>query len=95
VDYDEEYDDALEYEDSDYSSAESEDMTAKDEAGDGFDPMDITNPASAYFFLSDDGHRTVMMRLLNFELHDLEGPWHLLASEQLGGADYQRSPLET
>jgi len=52
--FDEEYDDALEYGDSDYSSPESEDMTDKAEAGDGFDPMDITNPASAFFFLSDD-----------------------------------------
>jgi len=52
--FDEEYDDALEYEDSAYSSAESGDMTDKDGAGQGFDPMDITNPASAFFLLSDD-----------------------------------------
>ena len=52
--FDEEYDDALEYEDSDYSSGESEDTTDKDEAGDGLNPMDITDPASALFFLSDD-----------------------------------------
>ena len=52
--FDEEYDDALEYEDSDYSPPESGDMPDKDETGDGFDPMDITNPVSAFFFLSDD-----------------------------------------
>jgi rubrerythrin len=52
--FDEEYDDALEYEDSDYSSPKSEDTTDKDEAGDGLNPMDITDPASAFFFLSDD-----------------------------------------
>jgi hypothetical protein len=51
---DEEYDDALEYEDSDYISAESGNMTDKDESGDGLDPMDITDPASAFFLLSDD-----------------------------------------
>jgi rubrerythrin len=52
--FDEEYDDALESEDSDYSSAESGDMTDKDEAGDVFDPINITDPARAHFFLSDD-----------------------------------------
>ena len=38
--------------------------------------------------LGDDGHRMVMGRLLTSELHDPDGPWHLLAREQLGGADY-------
>ena len=52
--FDEEYDDALGYEDSDYNPPESDGMTDKDEARDVFDPMDITDPASAYFFLSDD-----------------------------------------
>jgi hypothetical protein len=52
--FDEEYDDALEYEDSDYNPSESGDMTDEDEAGNGFDPADITDPASAFFLLSDD-----------------------------------------
>jgi hypothetical protein len=52
--FDEEYDDALEYEDSDYNPSESGDMTDKAEARDGLDPMDITDRASALFFLSDD-----------------------------------------
>jgi hypothetical protein len=68
--FDEEYDDALEYEDSDYNHPESEDMTDKDGAGEGFDPNDISNPASAYFFLSDDaqdeieGSKKTKMRCL-------------------------------
>jgi hypothetical protein len=52
--FDEEYDDALEYEDSGYNHPESGDMTDKNEAGDGINPMDINNPVSALFFLSDD-----------------------------------------
>ena len=52
--FDDEYDDALKYEDSDYNPPESEDIPDKNKAGDGFDPMDITNPVSAFFFLSDD-----------------------------------------
>ena len=39
--------------------------------------------------LGDDGHRTVIRRLLASELHDPDGPWHLLACEQLGEADYR------
>jgi len=39
--------------------------------------------------LGDDGHRTVIRRLLASELHDPDGPWHLLARERLGGADYR------
>ena len=57
--FDEEYDDALKYEDSDYSPPESGDMPEKDEAGDGFDPMDITNPVNAFFFLSDDAQDAI------------------------------------
>ena len=52
--FDEEYDDALEYEVSGSDIPESNDMPDKEEAEDGFDPMDITNPVSAFFFLSDD-----------------------------------------
>lgn len=39
--------------------------------------------------LGDDDHRTVIRLLLASELHDPDGPWHLLALEQLGGADYR------
>jgi hypothetical protein len=53
-DFDEEYDDALGYEDSDYNPPKSGDMADKAEAGEGLNPMDITDPASALFFLSDD-----------------------------------------
>jgi hypothetical protein len=52
--FDEEYDDALEYEDSDYNPPKSGDMADKAEAGEGLNPMDITDPASALFLLSDD-----------------------------------------
>jgi hypothetical protein len=52
--FDEEYDDALEYEDPDYNPTESGDTNDKDEAGDGLNPMDITDPSSAFFLLSDD-----------------------------------------
>ncbi|MFH1349490.1 MAG: hypothetical protein ABII26_01000, partial [Pseudomonadota bacterium] len=47
--YDEEYDDATVYDDSD--------LTHEIEGGDhsgGIDPLDINDPKSAYFFLSDD-----------------------------------------
>ena len=56
---DEEYDDALEYGDSDYNPPESDGMNDKEVNGDGFDPMDITNPVSAYFFLSDDAQNEI------------------------------------
>ena len=52
--FDEEYDDALKYEVSGSDIPESSDMPDKGEAGEEFDPMDITNPVSAFFFLSDD-----------------------------------------
>ena len=52
--YDEEYDDALEYEDSDYNTTGSDGMKEEEGGERSFDPLDITNPKSAYFFLSDD-----------------------------------------
>ncbi|MBW2120120.1 MAG: hypothetical protein JRH09_19670 [Deltaproteobacteria bacterium] len=48
--FDEEYDDALEYEDSDYNPPESGDLTDKDESGDGFEPMDIKNRREHFSF---------------------------------------------
>lgn len=39
--------------------------------------------------LGDDGHRMVVRRLLASELHHPDGPWHLLASKQLDGTNYQ------
>ena len=58
MDYDDEFDegndDALEYEDSAYDTPESRGVIDEGESQNGFDPLDITNPVSAYFFLSDD-----------------------------------------
>lgn len=39
--------------------------------------------------LGDDGHRTVMRRLLAPELYNPDGPWHLLVREQFGGDEYR------
>ena len=52
--FDEGYDDALEYDVSGSDIPETIDMPDKGGAEDGVDPMDITNPVSAFFFLSDD-----------------------------------------
>lgn len=52
--YDEEWDDALEYGDRDDDSAAGRESNEADASKDGFDPTDIANPVSAYFFLSDD-----------------------------------------
>jgi hypothetical protein len=39
--------------------------------------------------LGDDDHRTLIRSLLASEFHDPDGPWHLLAREQLGEVDYR------
>jgi len=52
--FDEEYDDAVEYEDLDHDSSESRDISEDNDSKSDFDPLDITNPFSAYFSLSDD-----------------------------------------
>ncbi len=52
--YDEEWDDATEYGDRDYNSAEGKASTGSGDSKNSFDPLDIANPVSAYFFLSDD-----------------------------------------
>ena len=54
MDYDDEYDDAMEHEDSDYDTAGSGGMKEEERSGRDFDPLDITDPKNAYFFLSDD-----------------------------------------
>ena len=51
MDWDDEYDSG--YDDMDYASNREESMLDKSSEG-GLDPTDIANPASAYFFLSDD-----------------------------------------
>lgn len=52
MDDDEEYDD--EYDDFSYDSRESENIVREGGSKNDFDPLDITDPRSAYFFLSDD-----------------------------------------
>jgi len=51
MDCDDEYDNG--YDDIDYASQRDGSMPDKRAEG-GLDPMDIANPVSAYFFLSDD-----------------------------------------
>ena len=51
MDWDDEYDNG--YNDRDNASQQDGFMPDKSAEG-GFDPMDIVNPVSAYFFLSDD-----------------------------------------
>ena len=52
--FDEEYNDSLEDEVSDYDFSESHEILKEKDSERDFDPLDITNPVSAYFFLSDD-----------------------------------------
>lgn len=52
--YDEEWDDASGYGDKDYGSYGGRESSEGDTSRDGLDSTDITNPVSAYFFLSDD-----------------------------------------
>ncbi len=52
MDRDDEYDNG--YNDKDFASFRDNSIPAKGSTEGGFDPRDITNPASAYFFLSDD-----------------------------------------
>lgn len=52
--YDEEWDDATEFGDRGYDSYGGSKFSEGDASKDGFDPTDIANPVSAYFFLSDD-----------------------------------------
>ncbi len=52
MDWDDEYDN--EYNDMDFASQRNNSMPDKGGSEGGFDPMDIANPVSAYFFLSDD-----------------------------------------
>jgi len=51
MDWDDEYDSG--YDDLDYGSHQEESIPDKSAEGE-LDPMDIANPVSAYFFLSDD-----------------------------------------
>ena len=52
MDWDDEYNDG--YDDTGHISGSNESIADKTGAEGGLDPMDITNPISAYFFLSDD-----------------------------------------
>ena len=52
--YDEEYDDEMSYDDSDYGSRKSGDIINDKMEGEIFHPLNISDPKSAYFFLSDD-----------------------------------------
>lgn len=51
MDWDEEFDNGY---DELNNSSQQQGIIQDDGANEGFDPMDITNPASAYLFLSDD-----------------------------------------
>jgi hypothetical protein len=55
--FDEEYDDALEYEDFDYNTSKFGDMKDKDELGDVFDPMDIKSTFDCCSFGKRNGRR--------------------------------------
>jgi len=52
--FDDDYDGAPAYDDTHSASHRVGSIPEGSDAGDGFDPMDIANPISAYFFLSDD-----------------------------------------
>jgi hypothetical protein len=52
MEWDDDFDNG--YADMDVGSSGSSPNQGKGSSEGGFDPMDITNPASAYFFLSDD-----------------------------------------
>ena len=52
MDWDDEYDNG--YDEMDYASQQEESMPDKSGPEGGLYPMDIANPVSAYFLLSDD-----------------------------------------
>lgn len=52
MDWDDEYDNG--YNDTDFVSQRGRSLPDESGPEGGLDPMDISNPASAYFFLSDD-----------------------------------------
>lgn len=52
MDWDDEYDNG--YDEMSHASHRSNSMSDNGSSEGGFDPMDIANPVSAYFFLSDD-----------------------------------------
>ena len=52
--FDDEYDDHFNEEGLGFDPPESSDIPEEGESGGDIDPLDITNPMSAYFFLSDD-----------------------------------------
>ena len=52
MDWDDEYGNG--YNDMDFASHRDNSMPDKGNSGGGLNPMDIANPVSAYFFLSDD-----------------------------------------
>lgn len=52
--YDEDWDDALEYENRDYDYDGHGGSMSSENSSDGVDPMDTTNPVSSFLFLSDD-----------------------------------------
>ena len=56
MDWDDEYDSG--YDDMGHASHRETSMPDKSAEG-GFDPMDIANPVSAYFFLSDDAQNEI------------------------------------
>ena len=59
MDWDEEFDNGY---DELNNSSQQQGIIQDDGANEGFDPMDITNPASAYLFLSDDAQDEIRGR---------------------------------
>ena len=57
MDWDDEYDNG--YNDMDNASQREESMSDKGSSEGGLDRMDIANPVSAYFFLSDDAQEEI------------------------------------
>ena len=51
--FDDEFEDDFDYEESGFDD-EPQDINGHEESEEYFDPLDITDPKSAYFFLSDD-----------------------------------------
>ena len=53
-DFDDEYNEDFDHEGSNFDASETRDIPGEGNSKGDFDPFDITDPRSAYFFLSDD-----------------------------------------
>ena len=57
--FDEHFDDSLEYGKTDDHAHQDNAFGDAESSQDGFDPMEISDPASAYLFLSDDAQEEI------------------------------------